>query len=105
MDEVFKRSLTMTLSRHRPKPDPDLSHPNDFAATVEIFVRLIDAGHSAGQDQIYEFLTKSCNFGDDDALSIQRIYETVAQVKQPQGGPWWKDDVIAQVETEIGKGS
>ncbi len=73
-----------------------LAQSGDFASTVEMFDRLLNAGEAAKQDEIVDYLQRVHRMPADAAQEVQRVYETLAYVRQPGRQPSWKDDILDQ---------
>jgi hypothetical protein len=75
-----------------------LAHPNDLAATVELLEKLVDAGHVADHpDEVTEYLTDKLKLPEDAVAQILLVYEVLVLRKGDPSGPYWKDDIVANL--------
>ena len=74
-----------------------LAHPNDLGKTVELLRKLVEAGHVAQHpNEMIEFLKKA-GVRERAAREISLGYEALVLAAGYDGGPYWKEDIIAKL--------
>jgi len=80
-----------------------IEHEEDLQKVIQVFKLLIENGHYAGQDDIYQYLIK--DISNDDftaecdrnlASETQRIYEVVKTTIEPRTGFDWNEDWLRE---------
>lgn len=77
-----------------------LGHPNDMNAAKEMFLRLHQAGEILLASEIQGF-AQSTGWTPKDAEELGSLAQQIGMGKAAHvsGGPWWKEDIIAQLRT------
>ena len=88
ISEEYKKAVDLTL--------PSFARENEFERGVEVFKFLVEKGHYAGQDDIFQYVIGLAEDREDvdarnNASEIQQVYEVVKAVLRPDIQHWQED--------------
>ena|SRR4030042_587142 len=88
ISEEYKKAVNLTLSC--------FARENEFEKGVEVFKFLVEKGHYAGQDDIFQYVIGRAENREDEvarnnASEIQQVYEVVKAVLRPDIQHWQED--------------